>query len=203
MAGAARELSCLLGGVPLALCGAGGYLGSPVARHTATELAVHLAGTPRNQVGMDPHLRVGPTWRLSLDALAEGGSSCAWRLLGVLAYDAPERTVADDVLAGEQLVQCGLTPTSETTPAEWKSALDGLVAVGLVDRTVTVGQKVHGVTVHPLVAEVVLDEVPGRSPASVSSRRPSGCCARPRISAIRGSRPTGPTSTGWSPMSRR
>jgi tetratricopeptide (TPR) repeat protein len=161
MAGAARELSCLLGGVPLALCGAGGYLGSPVARHTATELAVHLAGTPRNQVGMDPHLRVGPTWRLSLDALAEGGSSCAWRLLGVLAYYAPERTVADDVLAGEQLVQCGLTPTSETTPAEWKSALDGLVAVGLVDRTVTVGQKVHGVTVHPLVAEVVLDEVPG------------------------------------------
>lgn len=156
----ARELSIRLGGVALALRNVGDYLASNVTRHSLAELvssldARRLADT--HVASPDPRSRIATTWELSLDALASKGLAEARPLLRLLACFAPGRWVIPlDMLAPEHLAATGM-PSLVGGPAQWKEAMDGLCAVGLIDRKRTAGQRIEGVAIHPLVAEVSLD----------------------------------------------
>lgn len=158
----ARAVSQRLGGVALALRNVGDYLASGVARQSMTDLigsldAHRLADT--HVVTADPRSRIATTWELSLAALSVRGVPEARTLLRLLACYAPGKWVVPlEVIAPERIAATGLPAGGDGSPGRWRAALDGLRAVGLVDRTITAGHGVEGVVVHPLVAEVSLDD---------------------------------------------
>lgn len=158
----ARHLSEQLGGVALALRNVGDYLGSGVTRHSIDELVRSLDARRLADSHVDaggPRGRIATTWDLSLTALANKGLPEARTLLRLLACFAPGKWVVPlDVIAPDRIAASGLTAEGDGSPDRWLAALDGLRTVGLVDRQITAGHGIEGVVMHPLVAEVALDE---------------------------------------------
>lgn len=143
----AKRLSQRLGGVALALRNAGSYLGSAVAKHNVAELADALRPDRRHE-----H-RIETIREVSLKALADNGIPGARTLLRLLSYYAPHRVIPFDVLTPARLAGLGLRCGAGDQARAWEESLRCLRDVGLLETSTTVGQRVQGVAIHPLVAK--------------------------------------------------
>ncbi|MGW4873758.1 tetratricopeptide repeat protein [Streptomyces chartreusis] len=147
----AEALSQRLGGLPLGLHQAGGYLGSAFAlERTFTAYLEALDDRLPLLMGQASHPRSGVThtWELSLDALAVQHRAQARPLLRILSCFAPSADITSALLdlqvLGDDL---GMTDTSV------RNGLEALLSVGLLELGATPGpNETPSVVVHPLVA---------------------------------------------------
>lgn len=147
----AQALSRRLGGLPLGLHQAGGYLGSPFALER-TFTAYREALDDRFPLLMgrasDPRSGVVHTWELSLDALAAHDRAPARPLLRILSCFAPAADITSALLDLQ-----ALGDDLGITAGEVGGALEALLSVGLIELgTISGPDDIPSVVVHPLVA---------------------------------------------------
>ena len=156
---AARHLARRLGGVALALRTVGTYLRSSGMR---IEDVIGRVGP----IDLETSSRIRATWRLLISVLDERGVPEARTLIRLLGHYAPNWVVPVNVLRTGRLAACFLTDPGPSDAIPWQRALDNLVEVGLVEYRETAGQRVRGMVLHPLIAEVSRIAGPGEDPAS-------------------------------------
>jgi hypothetical protein len=163
----ARKLACRLGGLPLALHLVGSYLASPFARwHTFGEYHAALDGDADPGVLADlddpadqARATIGRTWDLSLEALAADGRPQARPLLLLLSCFAAATDIPAVLLQPRPAVRLLSTATTDRMHDDdgrlLREGISGLAAVGLIElSTRAPASTLHGVTVHPVVADV-------------------------------------------------
>lgn len=161
------QLGRLLGGLPIALLLAAGYLratGTPGADLVARLQAEGDAVTEAMLLSGPGHEPVGPLWRIALEEMRDRGSA-GWQLLSVLAFMAP-LPVPRAVLGSTAE---DLQPLLPGTGPMWVR-LDQAVAE-LRSRSLVTIDPAGSVVVHPLVqsaARVVLSSDERRSAAGLA-----------------------------------
>ncbi|QFG23500.1 tetratricopeptide repeat protein [Actinomadura sp. WMMB 499] len=157
----ARALAERLGGLPLALRHAGLHLASPFNRErsfTAYAMALRDRFPELMRAGTDDRSVVASTWRLTLDALADGGRPDVAGTMHVLAR-----------LAGGAPFPCDLLDHA-TIGARAAENLRALANTGMITLALYGEGGVEALTVHPLVVEVLRheDDEPGDHMASAA-----------------------------------
>ncbi|OLT24720.1 hypothetical protein BJF79_13290 [Actinomadura sp. CNU-125] len=145
----ARALSERLGGLPLALRHAGLHLSSPFNRErsfTAYADALRDRFPELMRAGTDDRTIVASTWRLTLDALADGDHPDVAETMHVLAR-----------LAGGIPFRCDLID-HETLGPRAAENLRALANTGMVTLAPQGDDGAEALTVHPLVVEVLRHE---------------------------------------------
>ncbi|WP_167473475.1 tetratricopeptide repeat protein [Nocardia arthritidis] len=166
----AALLSAQLGGLPLALRLAGGYLCDPLARYRTfaaygaavrDDLALLDAGEPTPadpDDEADARRSVRLTWELTLRLLAEHGMPAARQLLQLLScYGSPHPIDLGLLVAGAPLAPLG-PPAADLTQTALDQIVRNMRTHALLDQlAATEDDTAHGdcVALHPLLAEVV------------------------------------------------
>jgi tetratricopeptide (TPR) repeat protein len=157
----ARALAERLGGLPLALRHAGYHLASPFHRErtfTAYADALRDRFPELMGAGADDRSIVTSTWRLTFEALRQGGHPEAETQLRVLSRFAGGAPFRCDLLDHDVLGRGTGLPDG----ARVADGLEALANTGLI--TVSPGGEADTITVHPLLAETLrTDDDDGRT----------------------------------------
>ncbi|MEV4013126.1 tetratricopeptide repeat protein [Nonomuraea angiospora] len=158
----ADDLARDLHQLPLALHLAGSYIGSSHARYNTftsyrqalgSDLLSTLSRRSDNCHEVSDRELVSRTWELSLDTLERQGVKTARTLIRILAQFA-DHTIPEIVIAPESLAV--LQPHTAVDDAI--SARAALLRVSILDEVED--ETVHGIRLHPLVAETVRASTP-------------------------------------------